>query len=253
VENPDRRIVCFDLDDTLIPNTCLYHGPIWKCGQLISRALGPKSPYPRDVLTLHYEIDSGMVKTHGYGADRFPESWVRTYETLAERAHVPVDRAVSKRLRATAARFKNGPYVPFPGAKDALVELQHASHMLHLVTAGEKRLQQRKLDRCGLKSLFDSTHIVKMDKKSVLEKLIGDEPRRGIMIGDSKRSDILPALELGMEAIWVKSGTWPYAQVDIDQRRFHTVDDVTQVPALVRRIVREGRRRKAARARRSTA
>lgn len=254
MENPDRRIVCFDLDDTLIPNTCLYHAPAWKCGLIISRTLGYKSPYPLDVLRLQFETDSALVETLGYGTDRFPKSWVRTYEILAERAGVPVDRAVVKRLLATAGRFKSGPYVPFEGAKDALGEIQHASHMLHLVTAGEKRLQQRKIDRCGLKSLFDSTHIVKREKKPVLEKLVGDRPERGIMVGDSTRNDIKPAIELGMTGILVKSETWPHAKIDLDPRLYHLVDDVTQVPALIRKLVRESRRRGAGRkARRNAA
>ncbi len=253
MENPDRRIVCLDLDDTLIPNTCLYHGPTWKCGLIISKALGHKSPYPLEVLRLQYETDAGLVKTHGYGVDRYPKSWLRTYEILAERARVPVERSVAKRLLATAARFKSGPYVPFDGAKDALGELQHASHMLHLVTAGDKRLQQRKIDRCGLKSLFDSTHIVKIDKKPVLAKLVADEPHRGIMVGDSTRSDILPAIELGMTGILVKSETWPYAKIDLDPKRYHVVDDITQVPALIRKLVRQSRRRGSAKARSRTA
>lgn len=230
--------ILLDLDDTLIANTHLYHVPSIRCCLLISTALGERSVHPLDLLKLHLEVDMAMVKSHGYGVDRFPKSWVKTYETVARRAGLGVDRKVCAAITKAAAAFTKGPFEPFEGAKEALMELQRDGHSLHLVTAGDKRLQGRKVRASGLSSLFDSVNITGVDKKAMMAKIVGDRKERTMMVGDSTRSDIKPALEIGIVAVHVPSNTWAFAQADIDRSKVHTIASVRELPALVRKLSR---------------
>jgi putative hydrolase of the HAD superfamily len=230
------RQACFDLDDTMVPNTHKYHQPILRCASIIVEALGTKSPYPPDLLKIHYDIDSKMVEEFGFGQERFPTSWVRTYEMLAEKAGCRVDAGIKKRLYNTAKRFRHGPFRPFDGALSALAEIRSRGIKTHLVTAGDEELQWKKIRTSGIEEHFDSIHVTPMKKKDILSGIVGDRPEEGIMVGDSKKSDIIPAVELGMVAAWIPSQTWTFADAPIEASKYHELKSVTEVPGLIKRL-----------------
>ncbi len=230
------RKICLDLDDTLIPNTYKYHGPILRCAMIVVRALGHRSVYPPELLKIQMEIDLGLVNEKGFSTDRFPLSWVLTYERLAGLAGVPIDPKVVERLRSVASEFQRGPFRMFPGAKRALRRLAKEGRELHVITAGDETLQWRKIDEAGIASYVDSVHVTPMKKKDILASIVKDRPQEGAMVGDSKKSDILPAIELGMAAIWLPSETWSFVNADIDETKYHRIKAVTELPDLIRKL-----------------
>lgn len=235
----DRWTILLDLDDTLIASTYLYHAASIRCGALITEVLGAESVHPTELFRLHFETDAAMVRSLGYALDRFPKSWVRTYEKLARRAGLSVDRKVSAKLLKMASAFQRGPFLPIEGAKEALMELQREGHGLHLVTAGDKSLQEKKVRLSGFSSLLDSVNVTGIDKKPVMAKISGERRDRVLMVGDSLRGDIKPAVELGIVAVHVPSNTWPFASdVEIDRRRYRTIASVRELPDLVRALER---------------
>jgi putative hydrolase of the HAD superfamily len=231
-----KRKIVFDLDDTLIPNTWKYHGPTWECGRIIADALGWKSPLPVDVLKLQMEIDLELTKQMGFVTYRFPLSWVRTYEELCRRAEVASRMTVIMTLKEVASDFAEPPFAVFEGATDALSRLKRSGHELHLVTAGDEDLQRRKIKETDLARWFDSVHVTPMKKGEILAKIAGRRPKNCVMVGDSKKSDIMPALELGITAVWIPSQTWSFADADVDASKYHKVKSISEVPALIEKL-----------------
>ena len=232
------RRICFDLDDTLIPNSFLYDTAKWRCGSLIAKALGIRCPRASHLLTLMEETDRAAFQKFGLSADRFPASMVRAYETAAENAGMPVDPEIARRVRDTAERYKLGPYRPLPGVRPALKQLRAFRCQLHLVTAGDDLLQRVKIVKAGLGSHFDSIDVVPKDKKPALAAIVGDRPELGVMVGDSPGSDIQPAIELGMTAVFVPSNTWSVVHADVDPSKYHTISSVRELPALLQKLSR---------------
>jgi len=228
--------ILLDLDDTLIPSSYKYGLASWRCGLIIAEALGERSPRPSTIIQLHDKIDSDMAKQFGVPLDRFPRSWVTTYETVCQQIGVRPKPSVKKLLKNPASRFKFGPFRPFTGAHRALAELKKCGHRLHLVTAGVDSLQNRKIDQAKLRRYFDSIHITTLEKKAVMTELVGDTPDRAIMIGDSKRSDIQPAKKLGIVTVWVPSPTRDFANAPVEPD--HQIATISELPALVRKIVK---------------
>jgi putative hydrolase of the HAD superfamily len=245
--NEEALIVCVDLDDTLIPTAYRYNDAIAKCALLLTKAFGEKSLHPVELLARHRAIDEGLVSKYGYRADRFPTSWTTLYDALCKEAGIAPDPKLRARLRHTANRYQFGPYRAFAGSKKALTQIQRDGHVLHLVTAGDPKVQDRKISQSGLTPLFDGVHVTGVDKKKVIAGIVGDRPERGVMVGDSKRSDIQPAIDLGMTAVWLPSNTWAFAQVDV-KGTFHTIRSIDELPALLRRISARVPRRLAPRA-----
>lgn len=233
----EPRIVCIDLDDTLIATSHLYHQAIWECGGIIHRALGVRSPYPSDVMALFTKIDTELFSQNGFVKNRFPESLVRTYVHLAESRGMTPSPAIKQRVRKAAMVHRQGPFVPLPGAQDALRALRADGHRLHLVTMGEPALQRKKIRESGFRHYFDSVHVTGTDKRGAMERCIkGRDPSQCVMIGDSKRSDVAPAISLGMVAVWILGDPWPFAKAEIPEESYHRIDSIAEAPAFVRAL-----------------
>ncbi len=225
--------ICLDFDETLASTQYKYNEPIWRAGLLITKAVGSRCMHPAELMKLQQEIDAGLVAEYGLQATRFPESFVKTYEAAAERAGVPVDSALAAQLRNIGNRFQYGPFPLFPDASPVLKTLRQSGHRLHLITAGDKKLQTRKIVQSGVSRFVDSVHITDLDKKSALQMIAGDEPWRAVMVGDSKKSDIAPAIALGMHAVWIPSNTWSFAHTDVDAEKHHTITSIRELPPLI--------------------
>lgn len=224
-------LLLFDLDETLIPNSYKYHKQIWRCGTIIAEAFAEKSPHPLDVLKKHGEIDIELVKSHGLLLDRFPLSWVQTYEWFCKRLGLKPVRAVKERLFNTASQFKRGPFRAFLGAKKVLRQFRRDGHEMHMVTSGVDSLQMRKVRDAGLERFFDSIHVVDLEKKAIMASLVGEHAARAVMIGDSKRTDIKPAKDLGITAVWIPSDSWPYANAKAEPD--FEISSIRELPGVV--------------------
>ena len=80
--------------------------------------------------------------------------------------------------------------------------------------------QQRKIDASGLAGLFESTHIVAHKVPETYRELAADKELdvgSSWMIGNSPKSDILPARAVGMRAVYIPNpDTWSLEMTDLD-------------------------------------
>lgn len=237
----DNRVFGFDLDDTLLPAARFYHRVSWDCGMIIDQALGTVSPHPKEIIDFQQSADKHLYKSEGYDVHRFPHSWVLTYEAMARQFGVPVDPATVEQLRATAARFQDGPFQAFPGVHEVLSRLRDSGTELHLISSGSRAedFQNRKIDEAGLRQYFLTAEITSADKKPAMHRIFDGREDRSYMIGDSKRNDIAPALKLGVTAIWVPSASWNFDHDLLHNGHYHTISSVSKLPALLDRLERK--------------
>jgi len=99
------------------------------------------------------------------------------------------------------------------------IEYLAASHDLTLFTKGHPEEQKLKIDRSGLGAFFHHTAIVKeKDVPAYLSLVAGRkmDPEVTWMIGNSPKSDINPALEAGLNAVFVPHAhTWILEKTEI--------------------------------------
>lgn len=226
--------IIMDLDDTLMPTNEKYIRASCSCCLIVVRALGHRSPYPVEITQMEWDIDRELSKTHGFKIDRFPLSWVKTYERLCEQLGIEPSPKTSAQLLHTAGRFRYGPFHAFPGVASVLRRLKRQGHGLHLVTVGDEALQRRKLLQTKLFALFDSVHVEERDKKAALQKILAEHAGPAVMIGDNKEKDILPANELNLVTIWIPSQSRS-AKDDKIQPDF-TVRSFCELSALIRQL-----------------
>ena len=96
-------------------------------------------------------------------------------------------------------------------------------HDLTLFTKGNPEEQKLKLDRSGLAIYFGHTAIVKEKDAASYAALIRErslDPERAWMIGNSPKSDINPALEVGINAVFVPHPhTWSLEHEEVREGR----------------------------------
>jgi putative hydrolase of the HAD superfamily len=110
-----------------------------------------------------------------------------------------------------AERILECPMEVIPGVRDTLDYLA-GRHNLTLFTKGHVDEQKLKIDRSGLGGFFQHTAIVKEKDAAAYRRLVTERGMAAAvtwMIGNSPKSDVNPALEAGLNAVFVPHAhTW---------------------------------------------
>ena len=206
-----RQNLIVDADDTLWENNIYFERAFDDfCDFLAHSALSPGQV--RDVLD---EIEIVNSKAHGYGTANFTRNLTECYHKLVERDVTPDDLP---RIMSFTEQILHHPIEIIAGVEETLAYLADR-HSLTLFTKGDPEEQKLKLDRSGLAIYFGHTAIVKEKDRASYAALIHDrelEPQHTWMIGNSPKSDINPALEAGIHAVFVPhERTWTLEHAEL--------------------------------------
>jgi len=229
----------FDLDDTLTYNQHLYGDAKKKLVEFILTECDPTTLTPDAIIDFQVKVDIEAVKTKGFSSNRFPESCELTFIELARRSELSetdIAQLSPEAYHIGKSVFDTRNWTPHmtDGANDTLNFLKSRGDDLHLVTLGDARIQESKIEYYQLARWFDSgnMNIVPREKGSRIEKICAGKDKNQVwFVGNSNRSDIQPALESGIGAIYVPQETWAYdddhPQVEAHPRLV-TIDSLEQ-------------------------
>jgi putative hydrolase of the HAD superfamily len=124
---------------------------------------------------------------------------------------------------------------PLPGVAQTLTRLKGRYRLL-VITKGDLLDQETKIARSDLGDLIDDVHIVSEKTADVYRRIFGgkDGASRAVMIGNSLKSDVLPAIEAGAFGIHIPYRvTWAHEHAEAPQHhaRFQQLDRLDEVPA----------------------
>ncbi|MBB4916975.1 HAD family hydrolase [Streptosporangium saharense] len=206
------QVLVFDADDTLWENNVLFERVIddfldWLEHPTLDRAA------LRAVLN---DIEAANTAVHGYGSKVFLRSLGECFERLNER---PVTERERRRIDELAVALVEHRVELVPGVAETLLDLG-ARHRLLLLTKGDPKEQRRKLDASELAHHFDGVHIVPEKDITAYLRLAEEHtltPTSTWMIGNSPKSDIIPARQAGMNAVLIpNANTWVLEQATLD-------------------------------------
>ena len=199
-----RQHLIIDADDTLWENNIYFERAFDEFYDFLAHS----SMTPAEVRAVLDEIETVNAKIHGYGTESFARNLAQCYRKLAERE---VRAGDLPQVISFAKRIVHHPMELISGVEDTL-EYLSARHDLTLFTKGNPEEQKLKLDRSGVAIYFGHTAIVKEKNAAAYAALIQErslDPARAWMIGNSPKSDINPALEVGINAVFVPhQHTW---------------------------------------------
>ena len=220
----------FDADDTLWENNVLFDRAI---ADFIEWIAHPTLDADSVLATLH-DIERANSASLGYGTRVFLRSLHDCFERLLERPPTNDDRA---RIQQLAAPLIAHAIEPIDDV-EATLEALHLRHDLLLLTKGDEKEQQGKIDVSGLVRFFRRVVIVREKTPEIYRELIeteGLDPRRTWMIGNSVRSDIAPALAVGLGAVFIPNvNTWALEHDILDE----TAERLVQVERFAQLVER---------------
>ena len=206
-----RQFLIIDADDTLWENNIYFERAFEDFCEFLDHSRF-SAHQVRDVLD---EIEEANARIHGYGSLNFGRNLRQCYQHLAERE---VREEDLKTVMGFAERILECPMEVIEGVPETL-EYLSLRHELTLFTKGHTEEQKLKLERSGLAPFFAHTAIVKEKDAAAYRKLAaerGMEAERAWMIGNSPKSDINPALEAGLNAVFVPHAhTWVLEKQEI--------------------------------------
>lgn len=195
------RAVLFDYDDTLHRRDDAFAAA---AAQFAARY------YPRRTAAEQTALKQDMVAFNNYGY-RMPCGYAEFIARYLPRtAGDPTDEEINRGLCYFCLAFA-GCCRLLPDAADTLAALRRRGLRLGLITNGESRLQNAKVDCSGLRPLLDLSAVSgdegihKPDARLFrrIAARLGVAAEDCLFVGDNVKNDIDGALSAGMQAVWI--------------------------------------------------
>ena len=234
------KVIAFDADDTLWD--CQSHFEAVE--EHLYSLIAPYCENPKQEL---FDTESGNMADLGYGCKAFT---ISILETAMRVAGNDLSISALSDLLKDCKHLLHLPATPLPEVEPTLKELRERCRearsqesgvrsnlsplKMVVFTKGELQDQENKLKRSGLLKYFDDVEIT--SDKSQREFLALCEhqhihPSELLMIGNSLKSDIAPALAIGASAIYIPFHvTWQLEHVeDFDHERMVKIERFKEI------------------------
>jgi putative hydrolase of the HAD superfamily len=207
-----RHTILIDADDTLWENNIFFEKTIESFLDHLEH-LGYTRDYIRYILN---ETERRNIRQHGYGVQSFRRSLEETYTKLAGNGS---RREIFQKVEQMVLDLERTPPHIMDGVPDTLAYLSDR-HRLILLTKGQPAEQAAKVERSGLQTYFDAIEIVSEKSCETYDKMVEQfkiVKSHGWMIGNSPRSDINPALQCGLNAVFIPHAkTWELEKAELE-------------------------------------
>ena len=223
-----RWTIAFDADDTLWHNERDFALTQDRFAQMLAEFTDPKQLQARLLAA-----ERRNLGIYGFGVKGFTLSMI---ETAIEVTAGRVTGDTIAELLAMGRGMLSGPVEVIDGARSAIEALKSKAEII-LITKGDLLDQERKLAQSGLGDLFDRVEIVSDKTAQTYAHIFAqhDTPHQ-MMVGNSLRSDVIPALETGLWGVHIPHPlTWAYEQAEapVTHRHFREIETIGDLPALI--------------------
>jgi putative hydrolase of the HAD superfamily len=162
-------------------------------------------------------------------------------ETAIDVTDGKVPTAILKGLIDLGRDMAAHPIEILPDVRETLHAVA-AQYRIVLITKGDLLDQEQKLACSGLGDLFHAVEIVSDKSPAIYRRIFarhGDGPERSMMVGNSLKSDVVPAIEVGSWGIFIPHPlTWALEHVDAPTQaaRFRQIERIGELPNLLAQI-----------------
>lgn len=229
--------IALDADDTLWQNEQFFRLTEQRFADLLA-------PYT-DAPDLNDRLIASVTRNlsfYGFGMKGFALSMVETALDVTDHR---VPGTVIAEILAAGRELLSYPIETLPYVDQALDQLQQ-THRLILITKGDVFDQERKLAASGLAEYFAAIEIVADKTPEAYDRIFKrhtDGAERTVMVGNSLRSDILPALAAGSFAVYVPHDlTWSYehAEEPINEPRYAKIEHLGTLAEALAQFEKQG-------------
>ena len=222
--------VGFGADDTLWHNEQFYRLTQDRFAELLRDFTQPDHLMQRLL-----EAERRNIGHYGFGIKGFVLSMIETAIDVTEER---VPAAVIRQLIEAGQEMLRHPIELLPFGREAV----SWRYRVILITKGDLLDQERKLAQSGRGELFDGVEIVSDKTPQVYHDIFtrhAHGAERAMMVGNSMKSDVIPAIEAGGWGVFVPHGmVWELEHEEPPEAhaRYHEISDLGGLSRLVDQI-----------------
>lgn len=236
----NQQTLILDLDDTLIHCNKYFVESRKRFANVMKKWFTSVSK--QEILEKQSEIDIKGVEKNGLHSSLYTQSLVATYRYFCRRFGRRLKGSEINQIDKIGQSVFQRKVKPFPYMYEILEILQEDGHQLYLFTGGDEENQRRKITQLGLTDYFEDRIFIFEHKNTdglqqILNKINTDK-KTIWMIGNSLKTDIKPAIELGINSIHIPAEIeWSYNIVDIEiepSGTFAQLKSLVHLPEFIR-------------------
>jgi putative hydrolase of the HAD superfamily len=229
----DFDVIAFDADDTLWHNEELFWEFKRHFKAILARYVDPSAD-GIDAYIDNKEVSN--IGCYGYGFKSYALSMIEALVELSQGRAAADDIAriliLLKQQMAADLDF-------VAGVREVLDHLTGRIDLM-LITKGDTQEQRHKIDKSGLAHYFRWIEVVHRKDEGVYRELLakhGVNPARFLMVGNALRSDILPVVAIGGQAVYIPNNTTWSHELEVPPEyaglRYNELPVLSALPALL--------------------
>ena len=212
VDFSNIKTIGFDADDTLWVNETYFRDTEEKFAELLE-GYETKNKIDQEL----FKIEMANLDIYGYGIKGFMLSMI---ESALDLSNNKVSQETIGEILNLGKKMISHPVELLDGVEEVLSKLV-GKYRLIVLTKGDLLDQERKLEKSGLSKYFHNVEVLSDKKESNYKNLLEHlniDVSEFLMIGNSLKSDILPILNIGAQAVHVPfHTTWAHEMVSEDE------------------------------------
>lgn len=219
-------VVGFDADDTLWVNETYFRETEEQFAALLE-GYETKNKIDQEL----FKMEMRNLELYGYGIKGFMLSMV---ESALEISNNRVSQATITKILNLGKKMIEHPVELLDGVKEVLEKLNN-EYRLIVLTKGDLLDQERKLERSSLSKYFHHVEVLSDKKEENYLNLLDHleiDVKEFLMIGNSLKSDVLPLLNIGANAVHVPfHTTWQHEEVSVEDQKsnYLTINKLTDI------------------------
>ncbi|QLG46477.1 HAD family hydrolase [Costertonia aggregata] len=226
VDYGNIKVIGFDADDTLWVNETYFREAEEHFAQLLEN-YETKNKIDQEL----FKMEMQNLEIYGYGIKGFLLSMI---ESALDLSNNTVSQATLAQILNLGKEMISRPVELLEGVTHVLEQLQD-KYRLIVLTKGDLLDQERKLEKSGLSQYFHHVEVLSDKKEENYKNLLDHleiNVKEFLMIGNSLKSDVLPIIGLGANAVHVPfHTTWAHEKVPVEEQtgNYLTLNSITEI------------------------
>lgn len=227
-------LLLIDADDTLWESALFFQRAE---EDFLNLAVSLSLSREKIIRTVH-RMDVERLSVTGYGA----RPYIDTLRLILDEFVPVLPQWAGKAMDSIEKNLLEHPVILLPEVSETLPKLRELPVVMTVYTMGRRPHQRDKFERSGIAAAVDELKIVDVKNTEVLKEILAEKelsPDRCIVIGNSPRSDVNPALSIGARAIHLlRDRTWAAEREDFTYPgKVITVESFGETAAVVESII----------------
>lgn len=216
VDYSNIKVIGFDADDTLWVNETYFRNAEEEFASLLD-GFETKNKIDQEL----FKMEMKNLETYGYGIKGFVLSMV---ESALDLSNNTISQATISKILTLGKEMITHPVELLDGIEEVL-EVLGKKYRLIVLTKGDLLDQERKIERSGLSKYFHHVEVLSDKKEANYQNLLDHlkiDVKEFLMIGNSLKSDVLPLLNIGAQAVHIPfHTTWQHEEVSVKEDEFN--------------------------------